>query len=200
MWDFKRWGENTALLTEDGFKLKYSELERRQKEFYNHIGGRAVVLILAKNVWESIISYISCIQNHMVPILVSEKVTRLEIVSILRAFRPEFLWIPREFQTTKEITGADDYQFSLGRWLCAQHVAQNLVDRYLGVNNQSEITYMDFRVDDYEIAEQMENTVERLYANLPFKIYKLYTYASRTQWGTIDERGMLLEKTMHFWK
>lgn len=35
----------------------------------------------------------------MVPILVSEKVTRLEIVSILRAFRPEFLWIPREFQT-----------------------------------------------------------------------------------------------------
>lgn len=48
MWDFKRWGENTALLTEDGFKLKYSELERRQKEFYNRIGRRAVVLILAK--------------------------------------------------------------------------------------------------------------------------------------------------------
>ena len=101
---------------------------------------------------------------------------------------------------TKEITGADDYQFALGRWLCAQHVAQNLVDRYNGENEQTEITYKDFRVNDYEIAEQMENTVARPYANLPFKIYRLYSYASRTQWGTIDERGMLLEKTMHFWK
>ena len=71
MWDFKRWGGKTAFITEDGFKISYSEQEQRQ-------------------------SYISCIQNHMVPVLLFGLSTKLDFESILQRFAPEFLWIPNE--------------------------------------------------------------------------------------------------------
>ncbi len=42
------------------------------------------------------INYISCIQNHMVPVLLFGLSTKLDFESILQRFAPEFLWIPNE--------------------------------------------------------------------------------------------------------
>lgn len=102
--------------------------------------------------------------------------------------------------TGNTVTGADDYQFALGRWFCAQHVAENMINIYLSGDITNKVTYKTFLVDDYKRAEAMEYSELRPAANLPFKLYKLYDYASKTQNGTMNEQGMLFEKTMWFWK
>lgn len=98
------------------------------------------------------------------------------------------------------VIGADDIYFSLGRWLCAQHVAENMINIYLGTSEETDVSYRTFMVNDYIRAEQAPYDEIHPNANLKFKLYKLYTYASQTEEYQIDERGLLLEKTMHFWK
>lgn len=98
------------------------------------------------------------------------------------------------------VTGADDIFFSWGRWLCAHHVAQNMVEIFATKDRNKRVSYTTFLVDDYQAAELAEYDEIRPFLSIPFKLYRLYDYASNTTSGNIDERGLLLQKTMHFWK
>ncbi len=101
----------------------------------------------------------------------------------------------------KEVVGADDYTLAMGRWLCAQHVAQNMLAIYNSNPEESKVVdYKTFKVDDYKRIEDSPTDMEYPYRNYKFKMYKLYTYASRTQWAAMDEESILFEKTMWFWK
>ena len=102
--------------------------------------------------------------------------------------------------TGSTVTGADDTNFAIGRWLCAQHVARNMMDIYARNNPSESVNYQTFMVDDYKNAENMEDNIWIPNANLSFKMYRLYSYASKTQTATMIENNLLFEKTMWSWK
>ena len=94
----------------------------------------------------------------------------------------------------RNIVGADDISFSIGRWYCANHVAANMI------SNFGNIDYKVFMVEDYIQGEQAVNSDIYPFLSLPFSLFRLYTFADTMESRSIDERGVLFGKTMWSWK
>ncbi len=103
----------------------------------------------------------------------------------------------------KDIIGADDMHFSVGRWGCANQVATNIVHNLKKEELEDKdypVNYKTFMVDNYIAGENAANSQMYPYQSLQFTLYKLYTYADQTEERAMDERGLLFRKTMWFWK
>lgn len=94
MWDFNRYAENTAIITEKGEIIKYSYLDNMQKKFAELIGDKGAVLLISTNTLSSLVAYVSCVENGK-PLIVADQNIHLETMeSILERYEPHYLYLP----------------------------------------------------------------------------------------------------------
>lgn len=105
MWDLKKYGENIALIDDRGNMVSYSELNSRQAEFAVYTEGRNLVFIICTNKIEALVSYISCIKNGNVPVLIDRNIDIYELMELIDSYYPEYLYMPYESQLYKDISG-----------------------------------------------------------------------------------------------
>ncbi len=93
-------------ITEEKNDYTYDALKDMSGSFYDAIKKRTLIFIMSSNTVESVMAYISCIQNRVVPLLIEENTTSNMLVSMIDTYQPEFIWI-----RNSKCVGLDQYGY-----------------------------------------------------------------------------------------
>lgn len=92
----KRIPEKIAIIENDGKKCTYGELSAFPKEFINVIGNRELIFILCKNSIGALAAHIACVEEKIVPLMISSKMDHELLDNLLSIYMPAYLWVPKE--------------------------------------------------------------------------------------------------------
>ena len=117
VWDLQKYRDLPAVVTDQGECFSYHDLDRLQEEFAINIRQGTLVCIFADNNMASLIAYLSCLMNRIVPIMMAaEKDQGWE--SLLTEYHPEYIWLSAD-KYEKSIIGLVGYKeiFSFSGYL-----------------------------------------------------------------------------------
>lgn len=92
----KRDSDNLAIIDNLGTKMTYGQLKEFSEEFYSIIRKRTLVFFLCQNSAAPLAAYVSCLDNRVVPLLVSAHMDKEMLNDLIHKYHPEYLWIPNE--------------------------------------------------------------------------------------------------------
>lgn len=96
MWDFNKFGNKAAIVTEDDKIINYSELANLCLDLQSNTPPRSLIIQLCTNEVGSLLGYISFIQNRSVPILLSSSISEEALKEFIRLYNPDYLYVPSE--------------------------------------------------------------------------------------------------------
>jgi acyl-coenzyme A synthetase/AMP-(fatty) acid ligase len=103
--DLEIFADSIALVEESGNKICYSELVFHSSFFAQVVGKRTIVFIMCRNCMETVVAYVSCLRNRLVPVLISDSIDQILLENLLESYRPEFFFLPSE-QVGESIFGS----------------------------------------------------------------------------------------------
>lgn len=107
-----------AIITETGEKFSYTELIKDSDTFASYIGERCLVIILCTNTYECIQSYVGCLNNKIVPMMISDKIDIESLDDLINTYKPSYLWIPKEeLDRCYEIFDFKEQIYHFGRYV-----------------------------------------------------------------------------------
>lgn len=94
LWDFEKYRERIAVITEQDKEYRYGEIYEFQKEIARHIEKRSLVCMAVGNDMGSLMGYLACVVNDSVPLLVSAQIRKADMLNMVETYMPEYIWIP----------------------------------------------------------------------------------------------------------
>ena len=94
MWDFTKYKNKIALIEDNGIELTYNDLVRDVKDLSNYIGDRCLCFILCENSIGSILGYVTCIQNKIVPLMLNSNIDDELLLKLLEMYKPKYVYLP----------------------------------------------------------------------------------------------------------
>ena len=85
-----------AVIDDSGENLTYGELCDFSTEFRKHLPQRSLIFLLAENCNGSLLGYIACLSNGIVPLILSAKTEQSLYSALFDLYQPEYLWAPNE--------------------------------------------------------------------------------------------------------
>ena len=85
-----------AVIDDSGDSLTYGDLCNYSKEFAEALSYRTLIFILSENCNGSLLGYISALDNHIVPLILSNKTEQSLFDMLYEKYQPEFLWLPSD--------------------------------------------------------------------------------------------------------
>lgn len=115
MWELNKYKNNTALVEDNGIVLTYNELERDINDLVNYIGNRCLCFILCKNSIGSILGYVTCIQNRIVPLMLNSNIDNELLSNLLELYKPKYVYSPtsKELPISTAFENKDYYGYKL---------------------------------------------------------------------------------------
>lgn len=112
MFDLKKFGENTALITETK-KISYSELAELSNKIGDVVGGRCLIFFLATNSVDSIAGYLAFLNKKIVPLMVDAELNFELTKNLFEIYKPAFIWLPKNlrenFSECTEVFSTENY-------------------------------------------------------------------------------------------
>lgn len=90
--EIERHGTNIALVGEGGEYITYEELAKRADCMAGQIGRRCLVFLVCKNVMESVVGYVGCLRNGIVPVMVGADIDPKLLDNLLEDYHPAYIW------------------------------------------------------------------------------------------------------------
>ena len=119
LWNLERFAENIALFDDNGDSITYAQLNEESRILVSKIAKRSLVFSLCTNSIGSVLGYTAFVNSgKAVPVQLSNHLDEALLQSLLSAYEPSYLWIPKERQTqftsrqfisTQEICEAHGY-------------------------------------------------------------------------------------------
>ena len=113
MWSLNNFGNNTAIIEENGASITYSQLLAASEELQSKLKPRTLVFSLCCNSKGSLLGYISFISKRVVPVLLDAGLDKEMLLSLINTYKPDYLWVPHklknEFNEETEIYSLWDY-------------------------------------------------------------------------------------------
>lgn len=98
MWDLIRYGSRIAMIDDNGNRVTYKELDIIQKSIASAMtadgGVRPLIFIICSNTIECIEGYIACLNNHIVPFMISLNMAENIFNNLCKSYLPEYIWLP----------------------------------------------------------------------------------------------------------
>ena len=91
-----RWSDNIAVIDDSGEKYKYGDIVDFSKCFGKWIPERSLIFILCKNCFATIAAHIACIDNHIVPLMISANMDVELLKGLIDLYKPMYIWCPDE--------------------------------------------------------------------------------------------------------
>lgn len=88
MFDFKKYNDNIAVITDQGEQLTYSDLNERTKVSV----PRGLVFCLAHNNLDTLLGYITCLQSGLPIVMLDGSKPKEVIDALIDVYHPEFIW------------------------------------------------------------------------------------------------------------
>lgn len=99
MWNFNRFKDNIAILTEEKESITYSQMDEMAKELYDQIGERCLVFNLCTNRFASLLGYVSFINSGVVPFMADASLELTMLKDLIQTYRPAYLWMPDSMES-----------------------------------------------------------------------------------------------------
>lgn len=96
IWDFTRYRDNMAIISDTGEKLTYDMLNDRMKEVRIPDGHKNLVFILCKNRISCVVFYLSCLLYESVPLMLDFGISREQLEQLINVYRPMYCYVPTE--------------------------------------------------------------------------------------------------------
>ena len=94
MWNFDEYKNRIALIEDTGVKLTYDDLIRNIKELSSYIINRSLCFVLCENTIGSMVGYITCIQNKIVPLMISSNIDDELLLKLFQLYEPKYIYSP----------------------------------------------------------------------------------------------------------
>lgn len=86
--------QKVAAIDDGGDRLTYGELCDFAAEFREKLPARSLVFLLAENTGGSLLGYIGCLANGIVPLIISAKTEEGLYANLRDLYRPSYMWVP----------------------------------------------------------------------------------------------------------
>lgn len=96
IWNLEQYGDKVALRDEYGNSVTYGALDSEAKALAERIGRRCLVFCLCRNEIGSVLGYTAFINHGIVPVMVNSHLEEALLENLLAAYRPEYLWVPKD--------------------------------------------------------------------------------------------------------
>ena len=90
--DFK----GTAVITDEGRTVDYTELKRLSDEWAANVPSRSLVFLLVGNNLDSLVAYVACLNHGIVPLMLDAHIDGQLLQRFLEIYRPDFIWGPKD--------------------------------------------------------------------------------------------------------
>lgn len=85
-----------AVIDDSEERLTYGDLCNYSKEFAEALPYRTLIFILSENCNGSLLGYTSALDNHIVPLIISNKTEQSLFDTLYEKYQPEYLWLPTD--------------------------------------------------------------------------------------------------------
>lgn len=103
--------DSRAVVEDGGREYTYGELTAFCRYFGGMLRERNLIFILCRNVYAAVAAYVACIENRIIPLLISEKMDHELLDNLIAWYRPQYLWLPEEKETAyPALSGRDGYK------------------------------------------------------------------------------------------
>lgn len=93
MFNLEKYQHNTAVITDKGEHLTYSELAAAAKTFASAVSQKGLLFCLCENRLGSLVGYVACMEHH-IPIVLLDGSKDISVLQNLMAiYQPEYVWI-----------------------------------------------------------------------------------------------------------
>lgn len=96
IWNFKQYGDSTAVYCEDGSTVSYSRFQQDSDRLAAALPGRCLVFNLCRNSYGSLLGYVTFLQNRIVPFLTEADGNQQMLAKLIDDYKPDYLWCPVE--------------------------------------------------------------------------------------------------------
>lgn len=83
-----------AAIDDGGDALTYGELCDFSAEFHQYVPERSLLFLLSENCHGSLLGYVACLSNGIVPLILSARTEESLYANLLGLYRPAYLWAP----------------------------------------------------------------------------------------------------------
>ena len=83
-----------AVIDDSGEQLSYGDLCDFSEKFKEHLPKRALIFLLSENRNGSLLGYIACLSNGIVPLILSARTEESLYVTLRDMYQPAYLWAP----------------------------------------------------------------------------------------------------------
>ena len=113
MWDLIKFSNNTAVITEYGNQVTYTELDKYCNELSAQIDYRCLVLNLCTNTLGSLVGYLGFLNAKIVPLMLPQHIDLEFLFNIISIYKPDYLYVPNTHVDTffyyEKIYSRNDY-------------------------------------------------------------------------------------------
>lgn len=86
----------TAVTDDSGASVTYGDICDFCAEFHNVLPQRTLIFLMAENRIGSLLGYAACLENHIVPLILSAKTEKGLYENLRDMYSPEYMWVPSE--------------------------------------------------------------------------------------------------------
>ena len=90
----KRDEQRTAIIEDTGNTYTFGDLKAFTGEFGGWIPSRKLIFIFCQNTMGAIAAHIACIENRIVPLMISSHMDAALRDHLIETYHPEYLWAP----------------------------------------------------------------------------------------------------------
>ena len=96
MWNFGKYNDNTAVITESGEKISYRQFSSLCSSLTANIKRRCLVFNLCRNELGSLIGYVACLNAKVVPLMLKADLDEGLLRELIKTYKPDYLHVPAE--------------------------------------------------------------------------------------------------------
>ncbi|SHG33000.1 Acyl-CoA synthetase (AMP-forming)/AMP-acid ligase II [Fibrobacter sp. UWH9] len=94
MWDFDKFGDNIAVITESGDKISYSMLGEYCSALTGSISRRCLVFNLCKNELGSLVGYAGFLNAGIIPLMLKSDLDEGLLQDLIQRYKPDYIYVP----------------------------------------------------------------------------------------------------------
>lgn len=94
LFDFDKYSNNIAVITEGGISYKYSDLKSIISYNSKIMEPSTLAFCLCNNEFGSLIAYLSCLEHGVVPVMLDASKDLESIIKLLDVYKPNYVWAP----------------------------------------------------------------------------------------------------------
>lgn len=95
MFKYSPYDKSVLAVDDNETKVTYGDGYKFALELKNYIPNRCLIFILSENKIESLLCYLACICNEIVPLLLDSSISTNDFNKIYYSYRPKFIWLSK---------------------------------------------------------------------------------------------------------